>query len=282
VTTIAASTISFSPAASPQLATGTISGTVSDQTGARVPGVRISITNNVSGVTVVAPSNDSGAFSVSGLSSGNYSMTAALNGFLTSKASSIPVQAGNNVQVKVNLQVGGPSTTVDVVVSFLPESCRQLLGTVKADGTTYTRADCLESTVAERNAPPRTAPAPIPDDIVILGTSPVALPQTQIPAINRQILRIGGEIQAGNLIYHPNPPYPPEAVRIGLEGRVVLSATIDVDGNVRSLKVIDSSNPLLNQSPVDAIQNWRYKPTLLNNQPIETTTTITVNFAMGR
>jgi TonB family protein len=81
-----------------------------------------------------------------------------------------------------------------------------------------------------------------------------------------------------NLLSHPNPPYPPEARRIGLEGRVIISATIDKDGVPRSLMVIQSSNLMFNQPSMDAIQNWRYKRTLLNNEPIDVPTTITVNF----
>jgi TonB family protein len=281
VTTIAASSISFSLAAIPQQATGAISGTVSDQTGALVPGVPVTITNKDSGAVIGAFSNDSGAFSVYGLSPGNYAMTATLPGFQTSKANAISVQPGMNIQVKVNLRIS-MTVVVDIAVSALPGSCLQLLGTVKRDGTTYTRADCFELNAAERNVPPRNPPSPEPEDIVILGVSPVALPLAQVPATNRQVIRIGGMVEAGNLLFHPNPAYPPEARRIGLEGRVVLSATIDTNGNVRSVQAIDSSNPLFNQAPVEAIQNWRFKPTLLNGQPIEMTPTITVNFTIGR
>ena len=282
VTTLAASTISISPAASPQQATGTISGTVSDATGALVPGVRINVTNRNTGNITAIVTNSSGAFAVPGLPPGNFDMTATLPGFQTSKASAISVQAGLNVQVKVTLRVA-TSVVINVVTEAPSGSCLALLGTTKADGTIYTRADCLELNAAVRNAPPRIPRVPEPDDIVILGTSPIAAPSPQVAAGGRQIQRIGGDLEAGNLLFHPSPAYPPEARRIGIEGSVVLSASIGEDGTVRSVQVLDSSSPLLNQPQVvEAIQSWRFKPTFLNGQPIETTTTVTVNFTIGR
>jgi len=89
---------------------------------------------------------------------------------------------------------------------------------------------------------------------VILGTSPLALAPSQITATNGQRLRIGGDFMAGNLIYHPIPIYPQEARRIGLDGKVVISATIDAAGMPQTLTVIDSSNLLFNQPSIDAIQ----------------------------
>jgi len=279
---IAASTLSVAAApARPQPATGAISGTVSDPSGALVPGARITVINQSSGMSGEALSNDSGAFSITALTPAIYTMTAVADGFQRSVGTAIPVQAGNNTQVQPRLLLMGASAVVSVVVSALPDSCLRLLGTTKADGTTYTRADCFELNAVEQNAPPRVAPTPPPDGIVIVGMSPLALVSSQTPETNGQRLRIGGYVQGGNLVYHPNPAYPPEARRIGLQGKVVLTATIDKDGTVQSLRVIDSSNPLLNPATIDAIQNWRYKPTLLNNEPVEIPLTITVNFEMS-
>jgi len=280
--TISASTTSLSTAAaSPQPPSGAISGTVSDPSGALVPGARVTVVNQSTGVSAEALSNDSGAFSISSLTPGNYSMNVYTDWSGTSNPTVIPVQAGNNTQVAAKPQVRW-TTVIEVRVSSIPGSCLQLLGTTKADGTTYTRADCVELNAAERNVPPHFAPPPMPDEIVILGTFPLALVPSQIPAANGQRLRIGGVFQPGNLIYHPSPIYPPEARRIGLGGQVVFSATIDAAGVPQTLTVIDSSNLLFNQPSFDAIQTWKYKPTFLNNEPVAVPTTITVNFSIGR
>jgi protein TonB len=60
---------------------------------------------------------------------------------------------------------------------------------------------------------------------------------------------------------------------------VILSATISKEGTIQNLTVV-RGHPLLDQAAVDAVKQWRYKPQLLNNQPIEVITTITVNFSM--
>lgn len=61
-----------------------------------------------------------------------------------------------------------------------------------------------------------------------------------------------------------------------------MSATIAEDGTIKDLKVITSSNPLLLTGVLDTVRTWKYKPTLLNGQPVEVITTITVNFTLGR
>jgi protein TonB len=93
---------------------------------------------------------------------------------------------------------------------------------------------------------------------------------------------VGGDVQAGNLIYHPSPAYPSLARTARIEGVVILSATIAEDGTIKDLKVISTSNPLLSTGVLDTVKTWKYKPTLLNKEPVEVITTITVNFTLGR
>ncbi len=97
----------------------------------------------------------------------------------------------------------------------------------------------------------------------------------------RQPLRIAGEVQAGNLIFHPNPVYPPLARTARVQGSVILAATIAEDGTVRELSVVNSPNPLLVPGVLETVKTWKYKPTLLNNQPVQVITTITINFTLG-
>ena len=95
-------------------------------------------------------------------------------------------------------------------------------------------------------------------------------------------MRIGGDVQAGKLVTAPKPAYPSLARTARIEGAVILQATIAEDGSIKDLKVISSSNPLLLTGVVDTVKTWKYKPTLLNNEPVEVITTITVNFSLGR
>jgi protein TonB len=74
------------------------------------------------------------------------------------------------------------------------------------------------------------------------------------------------------------PVYPPLAKQARIQGVVILEAIIGKDGAVSEVKVI-SGHPLLQQAAIDAVSQWKYKPTLLNGEPVEVVTTVTVNFA---
>jgi TonB family protein len=78
----------------------------------------------------------------------------------------------------------------------------------------------------------------------------------------------------------PEPKYPPIAAMAHVSGTVVLQAVIAADGHVVSLRVV-SGPPMLQQVTVDAVKNWFYKPYLLNNEPVEVSTTIKVVFPLN-
>jgi protein TonB len=93
-------------------------------------------------------------------------------------------------------------------------------------------------------------------------------------------IKQGGNVTAALIINQTRPIYPPLARQARIQGNVVLHAIIDKDGKVAQLEVV-SGHPLLVQSALDAVREWRYKPTLLNGDPVEVDTTITVTFTMG-
>ena len=74
--------------------------------------------------------------------------------------------------------------------------------------------------------------------------------------------------------------YPPIARAARVSGAVVLHAVISASGSVINLQVI-SGPPMLQQSALDAVKNWKYRPYLLNNEPVEFETTINVIFILG-
>jgi protein TonB len=90
----------------------------------------------------------------------------------------------------------------------------------------------------------------------------------------------GGNVTAALIITQTRPVYPPLARQARIQGNVVLHAIIDKEGKVAQLEVI-SGHPLLVQAALDAVKQWRYKPTQLNGDPVEVDTTITVTFTMG-
>jgi len=95
-------------------------------------------------------------------------------------------------------------------------------------------------------------------------------------------IRVGGDIEAPHLITKVQPVYPESARSAGVSGTVILHAIISKDGKPLSLQVMNSQiDPDLARSAVEAISQWRYTPTLLNGEPIEVDTTITVNFSLA-
>jgi periplasmic protein TonB len=112
--------------------------------------------------------------------------------------------------------------------------------------------------------------------IAAAGPAAPAPPKPTAPARIKQ----GGNVTAASIITQTRPVYPPLARQARIQGNVVLHAIIDKDGKVAQLEVI-SGHPLLVQAALDAVRQWRYKPTLLNGDPVEVDTTITVTFTMG-
>ena len=94
-------------------------------------------------------------------------------------------------------------------------------------------------------------------------------------------IRIGGEVQAPKIIEKVQPVYPEKAKAAGIEGTVFLHAVISKYGNPLSLRVMNNQiDPDLAKASVEAVSKWRYKPTLLNGEPVEVDTTIKVNFTL--
>ena len=85
----------------------------------------------------------------------------------------------------------------------------------------------------------------------------------------------------GNLIHRVEPPYPPIAKQINLQGTVVLRAMIGSDGNIERIQVI-SGHPILVQAARDAVSQWKYRPYFLNGMAVPVETEVTVKFSLNR
>lgn len=96
-----------------------------------------------------------------------------------------------------------------------------------------------------------------------------------------QRIRVGGNVQAMNLIKKVTPVYPPEAKLAGIQGSVRFTATIGKDGTITNL-VLVSGDPVLAESAREAVSQWVYKPTLLNGNPVEVVTQIDVNYTLAQ
>lgn len=110
-----------------------------------------------------------------------------------------------------------------------------------------------------------------------LGAGYVPPPPKPLPSTPQ--LRVS-HMMEGNLAHRVDPVYPPLARQARIQGSVVLRAVIDRDGRITNLQLI-SGHPLLVQAALDAVRQWRYRPYILNDQPIEVETQITVNFTLA-
>jgi TonB family protein len=88
-------------------------------------------------------------------------------------------------------------------------------------------------------------------------------------------------VAAGKLIHQVAPVYPAEAKLRGTEGMVVLAATIGTDGKILDLDVVHSMGPLLDKASLEAVRDWRYRPTTIDGTPVVVETRVTVMFKLN-
>jgi protein TonB len=157
-------------------------------------------------------------------------------------------------------------------------------------------------TFTMKPATQRPAPPPGEDDPPISGAGPfggspppggnliadlrpsdttVQPPKEIKRAEERRAVRVSEPMQLAQLIARLQPRYPPLAVQTRKEGTVVLHAIISRDGRITALEAV-SGSPWFVQAALDAVLQWRYRPTYLGGEPVEVETTITVIFRLSQ
>ncbi|MGH9612679.1 MAG: TonB family protein, partial [Bryobacteraceae bacterium] len=122
---------------------------------------------------------------------------------------------------------------------------------------------------------------PVLESMDVIGVAPQ--PPAPISSRAPQRIRVGGDVQATKLLSKVTPVYPAPALAQGIHGSVLLRAVIGTDGNLLSITALNTLvDPSLTAAAIDAVKQWRYRPTLLNGVPVEVVTTITVNFQLAR
>jgi protein TonB len=110
----------------------------------------------------------------------------------------------------------------------------------------------------------------------VLSSTPVAVPKIATP----QRVRVSAGVTSGLLVHRVSPTYPPLARQARIQGTVVLQAQISKDGNIENLQLI-SGHPMLAPAAIEAVKQWKYKPYLLNGEPVEVETQVQVNFTLA-
>lgn len=161
--------------------------------------------------------------------------------------------------------------TTGVIVAITPEQYKKMFNiqakaSPNEQNTQRTSIEISNSS----NPPPTPAPQMQPE------RSGGATLNGGIPTPVKQ----DGNATADLLISQVPPVYPPLARQARIQGKVLLHVIIGTEGNVEQIEVI-SGHPLLIQSAVDAVKQWRYKKLLLYGTPVKVNTTVTVTFTMG-
>ena len=133
-----------------------------------------------------------------------------------------------------------------------------------------THSEPKPSNAGRREEPGVSDAAPAAAPPAVEKPSPAAAPSRIV---------VDGSAQAAKLVNRVNPVYPPLAAQTHISGAVQLHVILSKDGTVQAVDVT-SGHPLLAQSAIDAVKQWRYSPTLVNNQPVEVETTVAVEYAL--
>jgi periplasmic protein TonB len=150
--------------------------------------------------------------------------------------------------------------------------------------TTLYQPPVIPGRIDESPEPPSSEPPGIPEgpgpSTACVGCITLDDNRHQPPPPPRTPARVlVGHIEPAMLLHRVEPQYPPLARQIHREGQVELHAIISTDGTIQSLQVV-SGDALFLQSSEDAVRQWRYRPTVLNGQPVEIETYITVIYTL--
>jgi protein TonB len=110
----------------------------------------------------------------------------------------------------------------------------------------------------------------------IISSTPVAVPKVATP----QRVRVSQGVSNGLLIRKVQPAYPPLARQARIQGQVLLQAQISKDGTIENLQLI-SGHPMLAPAAIEAVKQWRYKPYMLNGEPVAVDPQVVVNFTLS-
>jgi len=175
----------------------------------------------------------------------------------------------------INLKVGGmnaagaapaPTAKEGGAAAAAAAAANKLNASLKTDAPAAPQPQ--ETALVEA---PITPAQPDPSALEGVLSASVAVPELTAP--------ISQGVSGGRLRRSVQPVYPARALTLGVQGKVVVDATVKEDGTVGGLKVVEGE-PMLAQAVLDAIRQWRYQPFLLNGKPTQTDTRITIWFKL--
>jgi TonB family protein len=173
-------------------------------------------------------------------------------------------------------------------VTGLPDQARDellsRLGVHEGDTFTSETSARMNSSVRNFDEHLRVSMRLTSGKLTIAISAPVVAPDANLGANGSGVFISGPNVYNTNvpvLLSKRSPVYPPEAKLQRIQGAVKFTAMIGADGFVHDLATV-SGDPLLVQAASDAVKQWQYRPALLNGEPVEAKTEITVNFTLSQ
>ena len=177
-----------------------------------------------------------------------------------------------------------PLNVVKRIVFRVPDSLRpkieSRLSLREGDELTQANISDLMAAVRETDRHLGVTLQPAPDNsgsMIIIALNETGANQGQAP----RRIRVGGNVQAANLVTKITPKYPPAAKEARIQGTVRMTVTIGKDGHVLDVQLV-GGHPELAPVAEEAVWQWVYRPTLLNGEPIEVMTQVDVNFTLSK
>ena len=188
----------------------------------------------------------------------------------------IPIPLGRPYHsANQNRQTRRASRTSETIIPFILQPPR-----IPTEIRHVTDANVQQNDNSDANTLPPSSIIGITglDGISARNTQPLPPPEKRKPDTNRPI-HVSGGVEEARLIHRVDPVYPWIAKQAHREGTVVLHAIIGRDGRIAELETV-SGDFIFVRAALDAVQQWRYSPTMLDGQPVEVETSITVRFVM--
>ena len=185
-----------------------------------------------------------------------------------------------------------PDITLSTTDTPAPKSKTSTTPSPKSAAKTATTVPPQETLVVKSETPSAPAPAPVVE--LVEPPAPGALNVGQSSADNgingivgaptsaaqpAATIKLSQGVAQGLLMKRVPPVYPPAAHQARIQGAVELQATIGKDGNIANLKQI-SGDKVLGHAAIEAVKQWKYRPYLLDGQPVDIQTQVTVNFTL--
>ena len=240
----------------------TLSGTVTDTSGATVAKATITITNIVTNRVNTLQTDNTGQFAAKDLASGRYDVTVVANGFKTTIWKGVEVNAGKAARLEIRLEIGNWGGCCEYAAAPM----RSLEDyTLKIKPFTYSVGEAQDGGTLKGIAK------------LVYGDQKKWV---QIYAANRDVVGNPNALSYATSLTIPLshqaepkleskvlPPYPPEAASQHVHGDVAMDVTLSGDGTVQEVKIIEG-NSLLKAAAVDAVKQWKYRPLTVHGKVV--------------